>query len=193
VFLRPPNGWKQAETSRATRGCVREVLLERRLILPTSSLAQIVALARQVVAAAAEGAEYPHLASFEHLTEAANWLTLREDGPLWFRGFAKWRQGEGQRNVKTLSRELAPDGITVNNVLPGFTATERLDYLFEQRAAKAGRTKEEMAEAARASVPAGRFAQPEEIAFAVAFLASPQAAYVNGVSLAVDGGRTGCL
>jgi len=95
--------------------------------------------------------------------------------------------------AKTLSRELAPDGITVNNVLPGFTATERLDYLFEQRAAKAGRTREEMAEAARASVPAGRFARPEEIAFAVAFLASPQAAYVNGVSLAVDGGRTGCL
>lgn len=95
--------------------------------------------------------------------------------------------------AKTLSRELAPDGITVNNVLPGFTATERLDYLFEQRAAKAGGTKEAMAEAARAQVPAGRFARPEEIAFAVAFLASPRAAYVNGVSLPVDGGRTGCL
>ena len=95
--------------------------------------------------------------------------------------------------AKTLSRELAPEGITVNNVLPGFTATERLDYLFEQRAAKAGRTKEEMAEAPRLQVPAGRFARPEEIAYAVAFLASPRAAYVNGVSLPVDGGRTGCL
>lgn len=95
--------------------------------------------------------------------------------------------------AKTLSRELAADGITVNNVLPGFTATERLDYLFEGRAAKAGRTKQEMSEQARAQVPAGRFADPEEIAFAVAFLASPGAAYVNGINLPVDGGRTGCL
>ncbi len=95
--------------------------------------------------------------------------------------------------AKTLSRELAPDGITVNNVLPGFTATERLDYIFSQRAAKSGATPEQVAEAARAQVPAGRFARPDEIAWAVAFLASDRAAYINGVSLPVDGGRTGCL
>ncbi|MEJ2514107.1 MAG: SDR family oxidoreductase [Gammaproteobacteria bacterium] len=95
--------------------------------------------------------------------------------------------------AKTLSRELAADGITVNNVLPGFTATERLDYLFRQRAAKSGGSPEQMAEAARAQVPAGRFARPEETAWAVAFLVSDRAAYINGVSLPVDGGRTGCL
>lgn len=95
--------------------------------------------------------------------------------------------------AKTLSRELAPDGITVNNVLPGFTATERLAYLFRQRAGTSGRPVEEVERAALAQVPAGRFAQPEEIAWAVGFLASPQAAYVSGVSLAVDGGRLASL
>lgn len=91
--------------------------------------------------------------------------------------------------AKTLSRELGPDAITVNNVLPGFTATERLDGLFASRAEYEGRPRTEIEEAARAAVPAGRFAEPAEIAAAVAFLASPAAAYVNGVSLAVDGGR----
>ena len=91
--------------------------------------------------------------------------------------------------AKTLARELAPDAITVNNVLPGFTATERLEGLFASRAERQGKTLAQIEDAARASVPAGRFAEPAEIAAAVAFLASPSAAYVNGVSLAVDGGR----
>lgn len=91
--------------------------------------------------------------------------------------------------AKTLSRELGPDAITVNNVLPGFTATERLDGLFAERAQREGRARSEIEATARSAVPAGRFAEPGEIAAAVAFLASPAAAYVNGVSLAVDGGR----
>jgi 3-oxoacyl-[acyl-carrier protein] reductase len=89
---------------------------------------------------------------------------------------------------KTLSGELGGYGITVNNVLPGFTATERLDYFFEVQARKAGRSVEDMENAALQRIPAGRFARPEEIGNAVAFLASPAAAYINGVSLAVDGG-----
>jgi 3-oxoacyl-[acyl-carrier protein] reductase len=95
--------------------------------------------------------------------------------------------------AKTISRELAPHDITVNNVLPGFTSTERLEYLFRQRAEKAGARPEDVANAAMAQVPAGRFARPEEIAWAVGFLASPQAAYINGINLPVDGGRMASL
>jgi 3-oxoacyl-[acyl-carrier protein] reductase len=91
--------------------------------------------------------------------------------------------------AKTLSRELAGDGITVNNVLPGFTETGRIDQILRDRAAKEGRPEDEVAAAMRATVPAGRFARPEETAAVIAFLCSPAAAYVNGVSLAVDGGR----
>lgn len=91
--------------------------------------------------------------------------------------------------AKTLSRELAADGITVNNVLPGFTETGRIDQILRDRAAKEGRSEDAVAAAMRATVPAGRFARPEETGGVIAFLCSPAAAYVNGVSLAVDGGR----
>ncbi len=95
--------------------------------------------------------------------------------------------------AKTVSREVAPYGITVNNVLPGFTATDRLDYLFELQARKRGESVEAVRERAITSVPAKRFAAPEEIASAVAFLTSPAAAYITGINLPVDGGRTGSL
>lgn len=95
--------------------------------------------------------------------------------------------------AKTLARELGPFGITVNNVLPGFTATERLEYLFRQRAEASGQTYESVRDQALSQVPAGRFASPEETAAVVAFLASPAAAYINGINLPVDGGRTGSL
>lgn len=91
--------------------------------------------------------------------------------------------------AKTLSRELGPEGFTVNNVLPGFTATGRLDALIRGKAQKAGISEDEQAARMKAGVPLGRFAEPEEIAAAVAFLASPAGSYMSGVSLAVDGGR----
>jgi 3-oxoacyl-[acyl-carrier protein] reductase len=91
--------------------------------------------------------------------------------------------------AKTLSRELAPDAITINNVLPGFTATDRLASLFATRAERTGKSREAVEKAALDSVPAGRFATPAEIAAAVAFLAGPDAGYITGSSLAVDGGR----
>lgn len=91
--------------------------------------------------------------------------------------------------AKTLSRELAADGITVNNVLPGFTETARIGQIVADRVAKEGLSGDTVREAMRATVPAGRFAEPDEIGGVIAFLCSPAAGYVNGVSLAVDGGR----
>lgn len=98
--------------------------------------------------------------------------------------------------AKSLSQELAAFGITVNNVLPGYTDTERLAEIFEMRATKAGGGESAIAKARAdtiASIPAGRLGRPEEIAAAVGFLASPAAAYVNGINLPVDGGRLSTL
>jgi 3-oxoacyl-[acyl-carrier protein] reductase len=94
--------------------------------------------------------------------------------------------------AKSLSRELPP-GITINNVLPGYTATDRLRQLGEAVGAKSNRTYEQVEQAWIATVPEGRLADPEETAGVIAFLASPEAAYVRGQSLAVDGGRLGCI
>lgn len=94
---------------------------------------------------------------------------------------------------KTLSVELAPFGITVNNVLPGTTMTGRLDSLIKSKAEKLGKTYEQVKQEMINEVPAGRISEPYEVAAAVAFLASPAAGYINGINLPVDGGRTGSL
>lgn len=94
--------------------------------------------------------------------------------------------------AKTLSREVGPFGITVNNILPGSTSTQRIYELIENRAKQQNKTPKEIEENMKAQIPLGRFADPEETAYAVAFLASPAAAYISGVNLAVDGGRLGC-
>lgn len=95
--------------------------------------------------------------------------------------------------AKTMANELARFGITVNNVLPGATSTERLSAIVGNKSAKVGKTREEVAQEMLAEIPAGRFGEPAEIAAVVAFLASPAAAYVNGTSIPVDGGRTGSI
>jgi 3-oxoacyl-[acyl-carrier protein] reductase len=91
--------------------------------------------------------------------------------------------------AKTLASELGPYGITVNNILPGFTRTPRIDSLFKARAEKEGRAVADIEMEAMALIPLGRFAEPEETAAAIAFLASPAAGYINGINLPVDGGR----
>ncbi|MGL6267067.1 MAG: SDR family oxidoreductase, partial [Chitinophagaceae bacterium] len=95
--------------------------------------------------------------------------------------------------AKTLSNEVARYGITVNNILPGFTKTSRLTSLITQIAANAGSPVETVAQQMESDVPAKRFGEACEIAAVAAFLASPAAAYVNGVSIPVDGGRTGSI
>lgn len=92
--------------------------------------------------------------------------------------------------AKTLASELGEFGITVNNVLPGFTKTARLDSIIETSAKKQGQTIAEVSANYATTTPAKRFAEPSEIAAAAAFLASPAAGYINGINLPVDGGRT---
>ena len=95
--------------------------------------------------------------------------------------------------AKTWANEVGPFGITVNNVLPGFTATGRLDSIIQKRAGNTGKSEGEVAEAMKGTVPLNRFGKPEEIAAAVAFLAGPAASYISGINLPVDGGRTKSL
>jgi 3-oxoacyl-[acyl-carrier protein] reductase len=94
---------------------------------------------------------------------------------------------------KTLANELGSYGITVNSVSPGFTNTDRLNYLFGKQAADQGIDQQTILQRNIASIPAQRLGEPEEFAAAVAFLCSPAASYINGINLSVDGGRTGSL
>lgn len=95
--------------------------------------------------------------------------------------------------AKTLANEIGNSGITINNVLPGFTSTDRLEYLFEKQAKDQQVDKQIILERTIAGIPAKRLGTPAEFGAVVAFLCSPAAAYINGVNLPVDGGRTGCL
>ena len=95
--------------------------------------------------------------------------------------------------AKTLANEISHFGITINNVLPGYTNTDRLNYLFSKQAAEAGVQQEEILQKSASAIPVGRIGEPAEFGAAVAFLCSPAAAYINGINLPVDGGRTGSL
>ena len=95
--------------------------------------------------------------------------------------------------AKTLSLELGSYGITVNNVLPGFTNTNRLKSLIEKKSSILGKSTSEVEKEMKKSVPLNRFGEAEEVANAVVFLSSPAASYISGINLPVDGGRTASL
>jgi 3-oxoacyl-[acyl-carrier protein] reductase len=95
--------------------------------------------------------------------------------------------------AKTLSNEVAAHQITVNNILPGATLTGRLSTILRNTAEKTGKSLEEAEQHYLSEIPMQRFAKPEEIAAVAGFLASPAASYVTGVSIPVDGGRTGSI
>jgi 3-oxoacyl-[acyl-carrier protein] reductase len=127
--------------------------------------------------------------------QAANWgrivnvISTSVKEPIVGLGVSNTIRGAVASWSKTLSRELAPHGITVNNVLPGYTQTGRIAQIVAERSRASGQPESDILEGMRRNVPVGRFAQPGEIGGVIAFLCSPAAAYVNGVSLAVDGGR----
>lgn len=93
--------------------------------------------------------------------------------------------------LKTLAAEVAADGVTVNMVLPGRIATDRVDSLDRAAAERRGTSPEEVKAASEASIPARRYGRPEEFASAVVYLAGEPASYVTGVQLRVDGGSVG--
>jgi 3-oxoacyl-[acyl-carrier protein] reductase len=95
--------------------------------------------------------------------------------------------------AKTLSFELGQFGITVNNVLPGATMTSRHEMVIGETSKKTGKTPEQVKDDMLSQIPAGRFGDPRETGAVVAFLCTPAAAYINGINVPVDGGRTGSL
>ena len=95
--------------------------------------------------------------------------------------------------AKTMANELGQFNITVNNVLPGYTNTQRLQSIIESIAAKRNTSPDFIAEEMQAEIPVKRFGEAAEIAAVVAFLASPAASFINGTSIPVDGGRTGSI
>lgn len=113
--------------------------------------------------------------------------------PLSGLGVSNTTRGAVASWAKTMANELGQYGITVNNVLPGATNTARLQSIIENKAAKQATSIEKVEGQMKSSIPAQRFAAAQEVANAIAFLATPAAAYINGINLPVDGGRTKCL
>jgi 3-oxoacyl-[acyl-carrier protein] reductase len=122
-----------------------------------------------------------------------NIISTSVKSPLNGLGVSNTTRGAVASWSKTLSNEIGGTGITVNNVLPGFTSTGRLDEIIQNKTKKSGMSLEDTIASMKAIVPMKRFAAPAEIASAVGFLASPAASYITGISIPVDGGRTNCL
>lgn len=119
-----------------------------------------------------------------------NIISTSVKAPLHGLGVSNTIRGAVGNWAKTWANEVAQYGITVNNVLPGATETERLVSIIKNKAAKTGKSEAEVSAEMRKEIPADRFAKPEEVAAAAVFLASEQAAYITGINIPVDGGRT---
>lgn len=128
-----------------------------------------------------------------HFGRFINIISTSVKQPLEGLGVSNTIRGAMASWSKTLATEVAPFGITVNNVLPGATETERLESIIARKAATTGTSEQAVREEMVSEIPVGRFAQPDEIARAVGFLASDEAAYITGTSILVDGGRTRTL
>ncbi len=144
-----------------------------------------------------------HLINFQIITQALlpkmkesgygriiNVISTSVKQPLPNLGVSNTIRGAVANWAKTLSSELGPFGITVNNVLPGATSTGRLSQIINNKAAKTGHSVDDVTDEMKREVPLGRLALPEEIAAGIAFLSTPAAAYINGINLPIDGGRT---
>ena len=122
-----------------------------------------------------------------------NVISTSVKAPLHNLGVSNTVRGAVAQWAKTLANELGPFNITVNNVLPGATATGRLESIIANKSAKTGVSADEAQQEMLREIPLGRFAEPRETAAAICFLAGPSGGYINGVNLPVDGGRTSCL
>jgi 3-oxoacyl-[acyl-carrier protein] reductase len=125
----------------------------------------------------------------ENFGRIINIISTSVKQPIKGLGVSNTTRGAVASWAKTLATELAPFKITVNNVLPGATKTGRLESILKNRALKTNRSLNEIEDDYLSEIPAGRFASAEEVAYAIVFLASQQASYITGHSLAVDGGR----
>ncbi len=147
-----------------------------------------------------------HLISFHGLVQATlesmksasygriiNIISTSVKQPLNGLGVSNTIRGAVANWSKTLANELGPFNITVNNVLPGATNTSRLNSIIENKAKKINSSSDQVLDNMKNEVPLLRIAEPNEVANAVAFLASPAASYINGINLPVDGGRTKSL
>lgn len=128
-----------------------------------------------------------------HYGRIINVISTSVKQPLPNLGVSNTIRGAVASWAKTLANELGQYNITVNNVLPGATETGRLSSIFENKAKKTGLSVEQVIENEKAIIPMRRFGSPQEFANVVGFLASNAGAYINGVNIPVDGGRTACL
>lgn len=162
--------------------------------LQNASEQQLLAVFQQHVLSAQQllKAVLPHMQK-QQWGRIVNIISTSVKEPIAMLGVSNTIRGAMASWSKTLATELGVDGITVNNVLPGYTKTQRLQQILQERAANTGKTIEQVSQTMLATVPATRFAEPEEIAHAVAFLCQTQSGYINGINLPVDGGRTKSL